>query len=201
MEVNDNNPDQDGQPRGATAIRKSFLACGVASPGEVGAFTSLKNEELTGDTATAERTRIVNPCNLTNKRAMSVMGLAASAVLCLGTGTAWADTASVQFQPSTMNNVPSLRVTITDTSGNGSPGTYGSCTFNATPTLGTMDVLRDIGTPMAPLNQTFQLNQGGQEQLNFAPELPTGTLWNVIISCTDPAQNQTGTIYNQPMPF
>ena len=54
---------------------------------------------------------------------------------------------------------------------------------------------------MAPLNQTFQLNQGGQQQLNFAPELPTATLWNVTIACTDPFQNQTGTIYNQPMPF
>ncbi len=143
----------------------------------------------------------MNPSSLIKNRALSVMGLAAFAVLCLGTGTARADTASVQFHPSTMNNVPSLKVTITDTSGNGNPGTYGSCTFNATPTLGTMDVLQGFSTPMAPLNQTFQLNQGGQEQLNFAPELPTGTLWNVIIGCTDPVQNQTGTIYNQPMPF
>ncbi len=143
----------------------------------------------------------MNPSSLTKNRAPLAMVLAAAAVLCLGTGTARADTATAEFHPSTMNNVPSLRVTVTDTSGNGNPGTYGSCTFNATPTLGTMDVLRDIGTPMAPLNQTFQLNPGGEEQLNFAPELPTGTLWNVVISCTDPVQNQTGTIYNQPMAF
>ncbi|MGO9382286.1 MAG: hypothetical protein ACLP4W_09355 [Mycobacterium sp.] len=137
----------------------------------------------------------------TNKRTLSALGVAASAVLCFGAGTARADTASVQFQPATMNNIPSLRVTVTDTSGYGNPGTYGFCTLNATPTMGTMDVLQNIRTPMAPLNQTFQLNQGGQQQLNFAPELPTGTLWNVNISCTDPVQNQTGTIYNQPMPF
>jgi len=64
-----------------------------------------------------------------------------------------------------------------------------------------MDILQGIGTPMAPLNQTFQLKQGGQQQLNFAPDLPTATLWNVTITCTDPVQNQTGTIYKQPMPF
>ncbi len=137
----------------------------------------------------------------TKKRVLSALTLAVSAILCFGAGTAWADTASVQFQPATLNNIPSLRVTVTDTTGNGSPGTYGSCIFNATPTFGTMDVLHDVNTPMAPLNQTFQLNQGGQQQLNFAPELPTGTLWNVNITCTDPVQNQTGTIYNQPMPF
>ncbi|MEB3982030.1 hypothetical protein OQ968_12225 [Mycobacterium sp. 663a-19] len=134
------------------------------------------------------------------KRVLPAVGVAASAVLCFGAGTARADTASVQFQPATMNNIPSLQVTVTDTSGNGNPGTYGFCVFNANPTLGTMNVLQGIGTPMAPLNQTFQLNQGGQQQLNFAPELPTGTLFNVNITCTDP-QNQTGTIYNQPMPF
>lgn len=154
-----------------------------------------------GGTATAERTRNVNLCSPTKKRVLSALGVAASAVLWFGAGTARADTASVQFQPATLNNIPSLKVTVTDTSGNGNPGTYGSCTFNATPTMGTMDVLQGIGTPMAPLNQTFQLNQGGQQQLNFAPELPTGTLWNVTITCTDPVQNQTGTIYNQPMPF
>jgi len=154
-----------------------------------------------GGTATAERTRNVNLCSLTKKRVLSALGVAASAVLCFGAGTARADTASVQFQPATLNNIPSLRVTVSDTSGNGNPGTYGSCIFNATPTMGTMDVLQGIGTPMAPLNQTFQLNQGGQQQLNFAPELPTATLWNVTIACTDPFQNQTGTIYNQPMPF
>ncbi len=137
----------------------------------------------------------------TKKRVLSALTLAVSAILCFGAGTAWADTASVQFQPATLNNIPSLRVTVTDTTGNGSPGTYGSCIFNATPTFGTMDVLHDVNTPMAPLNQTFQLNQGGQQQLNFVPELPTGTLWNVNITCTDPVQNQTGTIYNQPMPF
>lgn len=144
---------------------------------------------------------IVNPCNPMNIRVLSAMGLAVSAVLCLGTGTARADTANVQFQPATENNVPSLRVTVTDTSGNGNPGTYGSCTFNATPKLGTMDLLQGINTPMAPLNQTFQLSQGGQQQLNFAPELPTGTLWNVTINCTDPVHNQTATIYNQPIAF
>ncbi|MGF2944690.1 hypothetical protein [Mycobacterium sp. Lab-001] len=130
----------------------------------------------------------------------------ASAVFGLGAATAQADTASintasVQFQPTTTNKVPSLRVTVTDTSGNGKPGTYGSCTFDATPTLGTMDVLQGIGTPMAPLNQTFELKQGGNAELNFAPELPTGTLWNVTVSCTDPVQNQTATVYNEPMPF
>jgi hypothetical protein len=135
------------------------------------------------------------------RRVLSALGLAASAALCFGAGTAHADTASVQFQPSTLNNIPSLRVTVTDTSGNGNPGTYGSCTFNATPTMGTMDVLKGIGTPMAPLNQTFQLNQGSQQELNFAPELPTGTLYDVTITCIDPVHNQSGTIYNQPMPF
>ena len=154
-----------------------------------------------GGIATAERARKVNLCSLTKQRVLSALGVAASAVLCFGTGTARADTASVQFQPATLNNIPSLRVTVTDTSGNGSPGTYGSCFFNATPTFGTMDVLQGIGTPMAPLNQPFQLNHGGQQQLNFAPELPTGTLFNVTITCTDPVQNQAGTIYNQPMPF
>ncbi len=135
-----------------------------------------------------------------------MLGLVASAVFGLGAATAQADTASintasVQFQPTTTNKVPSLRVTVTDTSGNGKPGTYGSCTFDATPTLGTMDVLQGIGTPMAPLNQTFELKQGGNAELNFAPELPTGTLWNVTVSCTDPVQNQTATVYNEPMPF
>ncbi len=143
----------------------------------------------------------MNLCSPTKKRALSALGVAATAVLYFGAGTAWADTASVQFQPATQNNVPSLRVTIKDTSGDGKPGTYGSCTFNATPTMGTMDVLQGINTPMAPLNQTFQLNQGGEQQLNFVPELPTGTLWNVTITCTDPVQNQTGTIYKQPIPF
>ena len=137
----------------------------------------------------------------TKKRLLSALGVAACAVLFFGAGTARADTASVQFQPSTQNNVPSLKVTVKDTSGNGKPGTYGSCIFNATPTMGTMDVLQGVGTPMAPLNQTFQLDQGGEQQLNFAPELPTGTLWNVTVTCTDPVKNQTGTIYNQPMPF
>ncbi len=141
-------------------------------------------------------------CSLTKKQVLSALAAAASAVLCFGAGTAWAaDTASVRFQPTTQNNVPSLKVTVTDTSGNGNPGTYGSCVFNATPTVGTMDVLQGIGTPLAPLNQTFQLNQGGQQELNFVPELPTGTLWNVTVTCTDPVKNQTGTIYNQPMPF
>ena len=28
---------------------------------------------------------------------------------------------------------------------------------------------------MTPLNQAFQLDQGGQQQLNFTPALPTGT--------------------------
>jgi hypothetical protein len=157
-----------------------------------------------GGTATGERTRNVKICSPTKKRVVLALGVAAVAVpgvLCFGAGSARADTAGVKFQPATLNNVPSLRVTVTDTSGNGNPGTYGSCTFNATPTIGTMDILQGIGTPMAPLNQTFQLNQGGQQQLNFAPELPTGTLWNVTITCTDPVQNQTGTIYNQPMPF
>lgn len=148
----------------------------------------------------------MNLSSLTKRRSLTGLGLAASAALCLGAGPAWADTASINtasvtFQPSTMNNVPSLRVTITDTSGNGKPGTYGSCTFDATPTLGTMDVLQGIGTPMAPLNQTFQLDQGGQQELNFAPELPTGTLWNVTVSCTDPVHSQTATVYNEPMPF
>jgi len=143
----------------------------------------------------------VNLCSPTKKRVLSALGVATSAVLCFGAGIARADTASVQFQPATMNNLPSLQVTITDTSGNGNPGTYGSCTFNATPTMGTMDILQDFRTPMAPLNQTFQLNQGGQQQLNFAPEFPTGTLYNVTVSCTDPVQSQTATVYNQPMPF
>ncbi len=137
----------------------------------------------------------------TKKRVLSALGVAASAVVCFGAGTARADTASVQFQPATLNNIPSLRVTVTDSSGNGNPGTYGSCVFNAAPKIGAMDVLQGVSTPMAPLNRIFQLNQGGQQQLNFAPELPTGTLWNVTINCTDPVQNQTGTIYNQPMPF
>ncbi|ORB40231.1 hypothetical protein BST39_14140 [Mycobacterium paraseoulense] len=148
-----------------------------------------------------ERTHHVNPCSPTKNQVLSALSVAVSAVLCFGAGTARADTAGVHFQPATLNNLPSLQVTVTDTSGNGSPGTYGSCVFNATPTFGTMDVLQGVGTPMAPLNQTFQLNQGGQQQLNFAPELPTGTLWNVTITCTDPVQNQTGTIYNQPIPF
>jgi hypothetical protein len=145
----------------------------------------------------------VNLCSPTKKRVLSAVGVAASAVLCFGAGTARADTAGVQFQQATVNTVPSLQATVTDTGGNGYPGTYGACTFNATPTIGTMQILQAIGTgpPMAPLNQTFQLNQGGQQQLSFAPELPTGTLWNVTITCTDPVQNQTGTIYNQPMPF
>jgi hypothetical protein len=143
----------------------------------------------------------VNPHRLTKIRVLSALGVAASAVLCFGAGIARADTASVKFQPATLNHVPSLRVTVTDVSGNGNPGTYGSCTFNANPTVGTMDVLQDIQTPMAPLYQTFQLNQGGQQELNFAPELPTATLWNVNITCVDPVQNQTGTIYNQPIPF
>ncbi|MGZ4531963.1 MAG: hypothetical protein ACXVXP_06395, partial [Mycobacteriaceae bacterium] len=85
-------------------------------------------------------------CSPTKKRVLSTLGVATSAVLCFGAGTAWADTASVQFQPTTLNNIPSLRVTVTDTSGNGNPGTYGSCIFNATPTLGTMDVLQGVGT-------------------------------------------------------
>lgn len=145
----------------------------------------------------------MNLCSPTKKRVFSAVGVAASAVLCFGAGTARADTAGVQFQQATVNSIPSLQATVTDTSGNGYPGTYGACTFNATPTIGTMQILQAIGTgpPMAPLNQTFQLNQGGQQQLSFAPELPTGTLWNVTITCTDPVQNQTGTIYNQPMPF
>lgn len=155
---------------------------------------------------TAERTHPVNPYSTTTKRVLPALGLAAFAALCVSAAIAQADTASintasVKFQPTTMNNVPSLRVTVTDTSGNGNPGTYGSCTFNATPTLGTMDVLQGIGTPMAPLNQTFELPQGGQQVLNFAPELPTGTLWNVTVSCTDPVQSQTATVYNAPMPF
>ena len=146
----------------------------------------------------------MNLCSPRKKRVVSALGVAAvvaPAVVCFGTGTAWADTASVQFQPATMNNIPSLQITVTDTSGNGNPGTYGACTYNATPTMGTMDILQGIRTPMAPLNQTFQLNQGGQQQLNFTPELPTGTIWNVTITCTDPVQNQTGTIYNQSMGF
>jgi hypothetical protein len=148
----------------------------------------------------------VHPSTTTKIRTLSTVGLAAFAALCVSTGIARADTASlntasVQFQPTTINKIPSLRVTVTDTGGNGNPGTYGSCTFNATPTLGTMDVLQGIGTPLAPLNQTFELNQGGQAQLNFAPELPTGTLWNVTITCTDPVQSQTATVYNEPMPF
>jgi hypothetical protein len=145
----------------------------------------------------------VNLGSQTKKRVLPALGVAAAAVLCFGAGTAHADTAGVQFQQGSVNSVPSLQATVTDTGGNGYPGTYGACTFNATPTLGTMQILQSIGTgpPMAPLSQTFQLNQGGQQQLSFAPELPTGTLWNVNITCTDPVQNQTGTIYNQPMPF
>jgi hypothetical protein len=143
----------------------------------------------------------VDHYSLTKKRALSALAVAASAVVCFGAGTAWADTASVQFRPTTQNNVPSLRVTVKDTSGDGKPGTYGSCIFNATPTMGTMDVLQGVGTPLAPLNQTFQLDQGGEQQLNFAPQLPTGTLWNVTINCTDPVKNQTATIFNQPIPF
>jgi hypothetical protein len=143
----------------------------------------------------------VIPYSPMKKRVVWALAMATPAILCFGAGTALADTASVQFHPATMNNVPSLRVTVKDISGNGNPGTYGSCTFNATPTIGTMDVLQDIRTPMAPLYQTFQLDQGDQQQLNFAPELPTATLWNVNITCTDPVQNQTGTIYNQPVPF
>jgi hypothetical protein len=140
--------------------------------------------------------------SLTKKQALSALAVAASAVLCFGAGTARAaDTASVRFQPTTQNNVPSLKVTVTDTSGDGKPGTYGSCVFDAAPTMGTMDVLQGIGTPLAPLNQTFQLDQGGQQELNFTPQLPTGTLWNVKVTCTDPVKNQTQTIYNQPMPF
>ena len=95
------------------------------------------------------------------KRVLPALGLAATAVVCLGTGTASADTAGVQFQPTTENGIPSLRVTVTDVSGNGAAGTYGSCTFNATPTFGTMEWLRDVNTPMAPLEQTFALAQGG----------------------------------------
>ena len=84
----------------------------------------------------------MNLCSLTKKRVLSALGVAASAALCFGAGIARADTAAVQFQPATLNNIPSLRVTVTDTSGNGNPGTYGSCIFNATPTMGTMDVSR-----------------------------------------------------------
>jgi hypothetical protein len=143
----------------------------------------------------------VNLCSPKKQWVLSALVVAATAVSYFGAGTARADTAGVQFHPATQNNIPSLRVTITDNSGNGKPGTYGSCIFNATPTMGTMDVLQGINTPMAALNQTFQLDQGGQQQLNFAPQFPTGTLWNVTVTCTDPFQNQTGTIYNQPIPF
>jgi hypothetical protein len=126
---------------------------------------------------------------------------AAPAVLFFGAGTARADTATVQFQPATVNNTPSLQVTVTDTSGNGDPGTYGACTYNATPVMGTMNFLQGFNGPLAPLNQGFQLDQGGQQQLNFTPQIPMGTIWNVNITCTDPVQNQTGTIYSEPMPF
>jgi len=143
----------------------------------------------------------VTTFRLMGTRFLPALGLAAAAVACLGGGTARADTAGVQFQPTTENGIPSLRVTVTDVSGNGAPGTYGSCTFNATPTFGTMEWLRSINTPMAPLNQTFALPQGGQQQLMFAPEFPTGTLWNVAVNCTDPVESQTATIYSQPMPF
>jgi hypothetical protein len=142
--------------------------------------------------------------NRRRKRLVTVLGaaaVAAPAVLCFGTGTARADTASVQFQPATVNNAPSLQVTVTDTSGNGNPGTYGACNYNATPTAGTMNFLQGFSGPLAPLNQGFQLDQGGQQQLNFTPQIPMGTIWNVNITCTDPVQNQTWTIYNEAMPF
>ena len=102
--------------------------------------------------------------NPKTKHVLSTLGVvvaAAPAVLYFGAGTAWADTASVQFQPVTVNNTPSLQVTVTDTSGNGNPGTYGACTYNATPTFGTMNFMQGFGAPLAPLNQGFQLDQGG----------------------------------------
>jgi cobalamin biosynthesis protein CbiD len=53
----------------------------------------------------------------------------------------------------------------------------------------------------APAALFFVLNQGGQQQLNITPAIPTGTIYNVNITCTDPVQNQTGTIYNEPMTY
>ncbi|MBV8966574.1 MAG: hypothetical protein JO191_10410 [Mycobacteriaceae bacterium] len=142
------------------------------------------------------------------QRAWLALGVAATApaVLFVGAGTARADTASVQFQPVTdSNNTPGLQVTVNDTSGNGNPGTFGACVFNANPVMGTMNFIQGFNqgftAPLAPLNQGFQLDQGGQQQLNFTPQVPMGTIWNVNITCTDPVQNQTGTIYNEPMPF
>ena len=52
-----------------------------------------------------------------------------------------------------------------------------------------------------PLDQVFALPRGGQEQMMFAPQIPTGTLWNITVNCTDPVQSQTATVYNQPMIF
>jgi hypothetical protein len=143
----------------ATTPRQGALAWGALWA--VG-LTTLRATDC-GGAATAERTRKVNPRRLTKIRILSALGGAASAVLCFGAGTARADTATVKFQPATVNNVPSLRVTVTDISGNGNLGTYGSCTFNANPTVGTMNVLQDIQTPMAPLYQEFQPNQGASK--------------------------------------
>jgi len=146
---------------------------------------------------------IGNPSKKLVVLALGVAGaaVAAPAALLLGAGTARADNATVSFQPVTSNNAPSLQVTVTDTSGSGNPGTYGACNYNATPALGTLNFLQSAGVQTTPLSQGFQLDQGGQQQLNFTPVIPTGTIWNVNITCTDPVQNQTGTIYNEPMPF
>ncbi len=83
----------------------------------------------------------MHPSTTTKLRTLSTLGLASFAALCVSTGIARADTASlntagVQFQATTLNKIPSLRVTVTDTGGNRNPGTYGSCTFNATPRRG-----------------------------------------------------------------
>jgi len=91
-----------------------------------------------------------------------------------------------------VNNAPGLPVTVTDTSGNGNPGTYGACTYNATPAAGTLNILQGFGAPTAPLNQGFQLNQGGQQQLTFSPLIPMGMIWNVTITYTDPVQTKPG---------
>lgn len=138
--------------------------------------------------------------------ALGVAAVAAPAVLCFGAGTARADnanvdTASVQTQRIKVGDTRSLQVTVTDILGDGGPGTYGACSYDATPAGGTLDLLQGVGVPVAPLSQGFQLDQGGQQQLTFPGEVPTDTIWNVAISCTDPVQNQTGIIYNEQMPF
>jgi hypothetical protein len=93
--------------------------------------------------AIAERAGNVTIHKTRKQPVLLALGVAAAApaVLFVGAGTARADTASVQFHPVTLNNAPSLQVTIRDTGGNGDPGTYGARSYNATPVMGTMNFL------------------------------------------------------------